>query len=58
LRARGEATLSPRLAMLELHRRRLVARMAELEANAAALDDKIRTYRKMITAAKTPRKGK
>lgn len=58
LRAGGEATLSPRLAMLELHRRRLVDKMAELEASAGALDEKIRTYRKMIAAAKAPRKRK
>lgn len=54
LRAQGEGTLQARLAMLQLHQERLVANMAELENCASALDDKIRTYRKMIAAAKRP----
>jgi DNA-binding transcriptional MerR regulator len=56
LRTDGETSLSARLAMLELHRERLAAKMAELSDCADALDDKIRTYRKMIATAKAPRK--
>lgn len=52
LRAQGESTLQPRLAMLKLHRERLVAKMAELSDCANALDEKIRTYRKMIAKAR------
>lgn len=52
LRVRGEETLPARLAMLQLHQERLVARMAELEHCSSALDDKIRAYRKMIAAAR------
>jgi DNA-binding transcriptional MerR regulator len=59
LRAEGEATLGPRLTMLELHRRRLVANMAELANCADVLDQKILAYRKLIAKAKAPtRKGK
>lgn len=54
LRAQGNRTLPTRLAMLQLHQERLVANMAELEHCASTLDDKIRTYRKMIAAAKRP----
>lgn len=52
LRAQGEMTLSPRLTMLKLHRERLVAKMAELSECANALDEKIRTYRRMIAKSK------
>lgn len=52
LRAKGEATLSPRLAMLKLHRERLVQKMEELSTCADVLDDKIRTYRKLISRSK------
>ncbi len=52
LRAQGEMTLSPRLAMLKLHRERLVAKMAELAECAYALDEKIRTYRNLIAKSK------
>ena len=52
LRARGEPTLNPRLAMLELHRKRLATKMAELSECATALDDKIRAYRKMVAKSK------
>lgn len=52
LRAEGDPTLRPRLAMLELHRQRLVARMKELADSADALDTKIRTYRKQVANAK------
>ncbi|HTY98845.1 MAG TPA: MerR family transcriptional regulator [Rhodocyclaceae bacterium] len=57
LRARGDGTLAARLAMLELHRERLAARLKELSTCALVLDDKIRLYRRMITKARTP-KGK
>jgi DNA-binding transcriptional MerR regulator len=56
LRIEGDASLSARLAMLELHRERLAAQMAELSDNADALDNKIRTYRNMIAKAKAPAK--
>jgi DNA-binding transcriptional MerR regulator len=52
LRAQGERTLQLRLAMLKLHRERLVAKMAELSDCANALDDKIHSYRKMIAKAR------
>lgn len=52
LRAQGESTLHARLAMLKLHRERLVAKMTELSDCANALDEKIRTYRKMIAKAR------
>lgn len=52
LRAQGESTLQPRLAMLKLHRERLVAKMAELSECANVLDGKLRTYRKMIAKAR------
>jgi DNA-binding transcriptional MerR regulator len=54
LRAQGEKTLQPRLTMLKLHRQRLAARLEELATCAGALDDKIRTYRKMIAGARAP----
>jgi DNA-binding transcriptional MerR regulator len=54
LRAQGESTLYSRLAMLKLHRQRLLARIDELSICATALDDKMRTYRKMIAKAKAP----
>ncbi len=56
LRALGEKTLQQRLTMLKLHRNRLVARMTELSTCARALDDKIRTYRKMIANPRVPAK--
>jgi len=56
LRAQGERSLSPRLAMLQLHCERLVAKMAELAQCADALDGKILTYRKMIAKAKARKK--
>lgn len=52
LRAKGDMTLLQRLAMLKLHRERLVAKMTELSECASALDEKIRTYRKMIAKTK------
>jgi len=52
LRARGDATLQARFAMLKLHRERLVAKMTELSECADALDDKLRAYRKMIAKAR------
>ncbi len=56
LRAAGSRSLGTRLAMLQEHRRRLRAHMTDLARNLAALDDKIRTYRKMIGAARHARK--
>lgn len=54
LRAEGETTLHARLAMLKLHRERLVAEIEELLTCAEALDDKIRIYREMIGEAPAP----
>jgi len=54
LRAGGEATLQPRLTMLELHRKRLVGNISELSKNLAALDSKVKTYRKWLKAQKAP----
>jgi DNA-binding transcriptional MerR regulator len=50
LRAKGDATLEPRMTMLKLHHQRLVTSIAELEDCARVLDDKIRTYRKLIVS--------
>lgn len=48
LREQGDPTLQQRLAMLELHRERLAAKMSELLECASALDDKVRAYRGLI----------
>ncbi len=56
LRAQGEKTLQPRLTMLKLHRERLVTKINELSTCAGVLDDKIRTYRKMIAKSRVPAK--
>lgn len=55
LRAEGEATVPARLAMLELHRRRLASKIEELSTCAGALDEKMRVYRAMLaeTSAST-----
>jgi DNA-binding transcriptional MerR regulator len=52
LRAGGDATLQPRLTMLELHRKRLVGNISELSENLTALDSKMKTYRKWLKAQK------
>jgi DNA-binding transcriptional MerR regulator len=52
LRAGGDATLHPRLTMLELHRKRLVSNISELSENLTALDSKMKTYRKWLKAQK------
>ncbi len=54
LRAQGEATLKARLAMLKLHRERLVNKIEELTTCATVLDEKMRTYRKMLAKPPTP----
>lgn len=54
LRAQGEKTLQSRLTMLKLHRQRLATKLAELSTCAGALDEKIRTYRKMIAKSRAP----
>lgn len=54
LRALGEETLQQRLAMLKLHRERLVTQMNELMTCARVLDDKIRIYEGTIDAARAP----
>ena len=48
LRAQGEMTVPQRLAVLELHRERLVVNIQELSHNLAALDDKIGVYRQTM----------
>lgn len=53
LRAQGETTLDPRLAMLKLHRERLVAKIEELSNCASVLDEKINVYQEMIVKART-----
>ncbi len=53
LRAQGETTLPPRLTLLTRHRERLVARIDELSRYTEVLDEKIRTYRKMIAESTT-----
>ena len=55
LRADGDATLQPRLTMLELHRTRLASNISELSENLAALDSKMKTYRKWLKTQKTIR---
>lgn len=54
LRAQGEETLQLRLAMLKLHRERLVTKIEELSTCARALDDKIHTYQRMIAKSRAP----
>jgi DNA-binding transcriptional MerR regulator len=56
LRLQGEKTLQRRLTMLKLHRERLVTRLDELTKCASVLDDKIRTYRKMLAKQPAPTK--
>jgi DNA-binding transcriptional MerR regulator len=48
LRAGGNNTLRPRLTMLQLHRERLVSNIAALAENLAALDVKLKTYRRWL----------
>lgn len=47
LREAGEGTAAARRALLETHRDAVVAEIAALSENLAALDDKIETYRTM-----------
>lgn len=47
LRRQGDATLAARRAMIEAHRTAIAARVAELNAALALMDDKIETYRRM-----------
>jgi DNA-binding transcriptional MerR regulator len=42
--AQGDATLAQRRDMLVAHRRRITARMAELQSNLDKLDGKLRAY--------------
>ena len=48
LRLQGEMTVPQRLAVLELHRNRLVVSIQELSNNLATLDDKIGLYRRSM----------
>jgi DNA-binding transcriptional MerR regulator len=54
LRAQGEETTRERFALLELHRERLAAQIAELQESADALDEKLQTYRDMLASATVP----
>ena len=47
LRRQGDATLAARRAMIEAHRTAIAARVGELNAALALMDDKIETYRRM-----------
>ncbi|KGJ20909.1 MerR family transcriptional regulator [Paracoccus sanguinis] len=47
LRRQGDATLAARRAMIEAHRTAIAARVDELNAALALMDDKIETYRRM-----------
>ncbi|MGW7253237.1 MerR family transcriptional regulator [Streptomyces sp. NPDC054834] len=49
LRSRGEETVADRLAMLREHRAGLMERIRVLRRNAAALDDKIETYERLLS---------
>ena len=46
--AGGAATHGQRLALLAAHRERILAHIAELQADLAALDDKVSYYRRLI----------
>ena len=56
LRGAGSRSLGTRLIMLQGHRRSLRAHMADLSRNLAALEVKIRAYRRMIATARQKRK--
>jgi DNA-binding transcriptional MerR regulator len=48
LRRQGDGTLQSRLAILDLHRQRLLLRMKELLEHSTALDEEIREYANLI----------
>jgi outer membrane protein TolC len=48
LRRGGDVTVAERLALLTAHRRRLTERIQRLQANGAALDEKIGYYRALL----------
>ncbi|MEU6517812.1 MerR family transcriptional regulator [Streptomyces sp. NPDC046978] len=48
LRSRGDATVADRLAMLREHRASVARRIRALRRNAAALDDKIDHYERLL----------
>ncbi|MCW7940979.1 MerR family transcriptional regulator [Streptomyces hygroscopicus] len=48
LRARGDETVADRLSMLREHRAELAERIRALRRNAAALDDKIDHYERLL----------
>jgi len=52
LRSQGDMTVPQRLAVLELHRARLVLNIQELSHNLAALDDKIGLYRQSMQSTR------
>lgn len=52
LRSQGDMTVPQRLAVLELHRARLVVNIQELSHNLAALDDKIGVYRQSMQSTR------
>lgn len=48
LREQGNATLQARLAILDLHRQRILLKMKELLEHSSAIDEEIREYRKLL----------
>jgi DNA-binding transcriptional MerR regulator len=58
LRTQGDRSLQARVELLHLHRDRLDRKMAELSDCAAALDTKMQTYRRLITASTRPSQRK
>jgi DNA-binding transcriptional MerR regulator len=51
LRSGGDTTVAERLALLRGHRQRLTERIRQLQANGAALDDKIGYYQALLRDA-------
>ena len=51
LRRRGDTTVAERLALLRGHRQRLTERIQQLQANGAALDEKITYYQSLLEDA-------
>ncbi|MFF7355356.1 MULTISPECIES: MerR family transcriptional regulator [Streptomyces] len=57
LRAEGDTTVADRLAMLREHRADLAGRIRALRRNAAALDDKIDHYERLLHERQTGTDG-
>jgi len=54
LRRQGDVTLQSRLAILDLHRQRLLLRMKELLEHSTALDEEIREYANLLAKIGKP----